>query len=55
MENSDNSDLTHDEHKEIAADMLDGTKDLVPFTFKIIGEGIQNKTMSLENIRCTLV
>ena len=55
MNNSDNPDLTHDDHKEIATDMLKGTKDLVPFTFKILGEGIQNKTKSLDNIRCTLV
>ena len=46
---------THAEHKEVSADMLDGTKDLDKFTVKIIGEGISNKTKDLENIRCTLV
>ena len=45
---------THAEHQEVASDMLVATKNLEPFTFKIIGEGIYNKTKDLENIKCTL-
>jgi hypothetical protein len=47
--------LTHDDHKEIAADMLKETKDLTPFTFGFVGEYIQTENKDLETILFTLV
>ena len=55
MNNTDGPDLTHDEHKEIAEDMLKETKDLTPFTFGFIGEAIQTPDKNLETILFTLV
>ena len=55
MNNSNNLDLTHDEHKEIAEDMLNETKDLTPFTLKIVGEYFANDNKNLETILFTLV
>ena len=53
MNNSDTP-LTHDEHRELAEEMLDGTKDLNTYTVKVIGEGIENQTTHLETILLTL-
>ena len=55
MSNTDNPDLTHDEHKEMASDMLKETKDLTPFTFGFVGEYIQNEDKNLQTILFTLV
>ena len=55
MSNTDNPDLTHDEHKEIASDMLKETKDLTPFTFGFVGEYIQTEDKNLETILFTLI
>jgi hypothetical protein len=53
MNNADTP-LTHDEHRELADEMLDGTKSLTTVIFKTIGEGIQNDNKSLNNIKSTL-
>ena len=54
MDNYDTP-LTHDEHKEVSADMLVETKDLTTNTIKIIGEGFQNENKNLDTILFTLV
>ena len=56
MKTSDDSSMTYDEHRIVSLDILDRTKDLTIFTFKIICEGIMNVPQTnLEEIRFTLV
>ena len=57
MNNNDNpiAPLTHEEHRIMANDILLETKNLSTNTFKIIGEGIENKNYNLETILLTLV